>query len=865
MKAKNLLETSVAALLILTLISSTESYATELLNNTVELNRIWAESVFAEHPRFEVKSNKLVLLKEDGVGETRFNLAAVGTPIRLGQKTYTRGIGTNSYCAIRIILEKPAQRFQSDIGLDRNVDDTTPASVRFRVLSGEKELFATQVIRPKDGVQSINVPLQGAMEFDLIIDDAGDGRTCDQADWADARVTLADGSVLWLDDLAAEGSVVAALPFSFVYDGKPSSELLANWNCEVKNEQPAPTQKVRTLIFTDPKTDLEIKVVANIYLDTPGVDWTIYLTNNGTKDTPILEKLFAVDFTIQPPVNAMAAWKKITNLMSIDDQDWVRNSGNNPALYRLSGTTASLNDFIPQKDSLPIGAKFEWGTPIAGSSYESFPFFTLDWGGAGVITALGWTGQWMATVDRTTSAINISAGMRNLRLYLKPGETIRSPRVMQVYWNGGDKFDAYNLLRRTMLTHILPRVNGEIVFPPFAHSSSSFYEKDTTTEAIERSYIESFKNLGFEYYWLDAWWVKGGYPNGLGQWGFPITRGYDPIRFPNGIKPLRDLAKSYNIKFLQWFAPEEIRPGTDLATEHPEWVINTPGVPGLIDLTNPEALNYMINYLNAVIKEWGIDWWRSDGGPSVLHWKSHDTDPNRIGITEIRYVQGYYQMWDAMRNANPNLMLDNCSGGGSRIDLETASRSISLSITDSACWTLNKKDKLTAAIQNQTMSHGLNRYIPLSESLSMGAEPYYFRSGFNGGNSFCEDTRPTDYPRELLKQGIAEGKRLRKYLLGNFYPLSVSSISPRDWCVYQYHRPAESDGIVFAFRRHESPYAAYAVVLRDIDENADYVVTQAYDYAPLPPKTMKGSELKRLKVNIDLCPGSVVIEYRKAD
>jgi alpha-galactosidase len=458
--------------------------------------------------------------------------------------------------------------------------------------------------------------------------------------------------------------------------------------------------------------------------------------------------------------------------------------------------------------------------------------------------------------------IRLSAGMRNLRLYLKPGETIRSPRVLQVYWNGGNQFEAYNFLRRTMLTHILPRVSGEIVFPPFAYATSS-HETSKTTEANERSYIESFKNLGFEYYWLDAWWIKGGHPKGIGHWGFPITRGIDPIRFPNGVKPLRDLAKSYDMKFLLWFQPEEAYPDTDLIMEHPEWFIK-PGAKAIIDLTNPEACEYITRYLNTVIKEWGIDWWRTDGGPNLEHWKSGDKDPNRIGITEIRYVEGYYNMWDGMRNANPHLMLDNCAGGGQRIDLETSARSLPLWSTDSVIFSLLKKDLLTTAIQNQAINHGLNRYIPFSESGSMGAEPYFFRSGFNGGITFCDDTRPADYPRELLKQGIAEGKRLRKYLLGNFYPISVATVSAREWCAYQYHRPVEGDGVVFVFRRHESLYWGYQLNLHDIDPAADYEVTYARTYTPDKPCRMKGAELLRLKVNIDNCPGSVLIEYRKA-
>ena len=120
------------------------------------------------------------------------------------------------------------------------------------------------------------------------------------------------------------------------------------------------------------------------------------------------------------------------------------------------------------------------------------------------------------------------------------------------------------------------------------------------------------------------------------------------MRFPNGVKPLSDLAKSYGMKFLLWFAPEEIWPRTDLAKKHPEWVMK-PGPPGPIDLTNHEAREYMTRYMNTVIKEWGIDWWRTDGGPSLAHWETNDKDTDRKGMTEMRYVEGYYRMWDDMR------------------------------------------------------------------------------------------------------------------------------------------------------------------------------------------------------------------------
>jgi hypothetical protein len=146
----------------------------------------------------------------------------------------------------------------------------------------------------------------------------------------------------------------------------------------------------------------------------------------------------------------------------------------------------------------------------------------------------------------------------------------------------------------------------------------------------------------------------------------------------------------------------------------------------------------------------------------------------------------------------------------------------------------------------------------------MGAEPYLLRSGFNGGLAFAQDVRPADYPRELLREGIAETKRLRPYWLGHFYPLSPVTISPTDWCVTQYHRPVEGDGVIMAFRRHRSPYNGFSAAPREIDPDARYTVTRSAGYAPGRPVEMTGAELASLSIEIDERPGSVVIHYARA-
>jgi len=312
-----------------------------------------------------------------------------------------------------------------------------------------------------------------------------------------------------------------------------------------------------------------------------------------------------------------------------------------------------------------------------------------------------------------------------------------------------------------------------------------------------------------------------------------------------------------------WFEPERVMPGTTIAVEHPEFVIRREGKKtGLLDLGKPDAREYVFRVIDTAIKEWRMDCLRIDFNIDPLpYWRAMDAkDPDRAGITEIRYVEGLYRLWDDLLKANPGIFIDNCASGGRRIDLETCSRSIALWRTDAVIEPYLRLDYDQTALQNQIMNGGLNRYIPYSTSGSIGAKPYYFRSGFNYGVPLAE--RPRAGEKGLLKQGIAEGKRLRKYWLGDFYPLTAVTTNPEDWCVLQYHRPGERDGMVLALKRHKSPFPVFLLKeIRGIDPDAEYEVTISRTYEPAAPVIMNGLALKNFKIEIDDTPGSVLIEY----
>jgi alpha-galactosidase len=511
----------------------------------------------------------------------------------------------------------------------------------------------------------------------------------------------------------------------------------------------------------------------------------------------------------------------------------------------------------------------DFAPPDGCSSSAASPFFNVQWPGGGVITAIGWTGQWAASVKWTQDGrIGISAGMQTTHLKLHPGETIRSPRILQLYWFGNDPWRGYNQFRHLMFAHIMPRVEGQLVTPPIAHLSTSFDELNNSTEANVLSHLQAVKGLGFEVFWLDAYWIKGGFGGGVGHYGFPIERVEPHDRFPRGIRPISDAAHEAGMKFLLWFEPERVVPGNELSREHPEWVIS-PGNDGggIYNLGIPVAREYMTRYLTEAIKRYKMDWLRIDFNINPLaFWQFLDSkDPNRIGMAEIRYVEGFYRLWDDLRKKYPHLAIDNCAGGGRRIDLETMSRSLPLWRSDNTCDMLDHKAQTItlAAMKNQIMTAGLSRYVPFSACGQMGTTPYLFRSGMNAGISFGEDCRPAGYPRQQLQQAIAEAKRLRPYFFGDFYAITPVTVRPQDWCVLQYHRPEKNDGMVMAFRREGSPDAVRTLQLREIDPKAEYDVTQSYGYEPSAPKRMKGEELRSLRLQIDEKPGSVVIEYRK--
>jgi len=336
-------------------------------------------------------------------------------------------------------------------------------------------------------------------------------------------------------------------PFSFTYGGKASSELLPGWELKRNSRRLDADRTEHVLEWADPQSGLVVRCVAIEYHDFPTVEWTLYLRNAGKADTPILEDIQTLDAT------------------------WQRGPDCKFLLHHAVGSPANGSDYSPLETPLGPGASKRISAAGGRPTNSDLSYFNLQWGTEGVIIAVGWPGQWAAEFARDDrAAVRVRAGQELTHFKLLPGEEVRAPLMVLLFWKG-DWIRAQNIWRAWMMAHSMPKPGGELPPPQFVASSSRAYEEMIgANEANQIMHIDRYleEGLKLDYWWMDAGWYiqQKGWPQ-VGTWEI------DPQRFPNGFKPISDHAHSKGVKILVWFEPERVMPGTWLYEHHPEWLL----------------------------------------------------------------------------------------------------------------------------------------------------------------------------------------------------------------------------------------------------------------------------------------------------
>ncbi len=783
-----------------------------------------------------------------GWRQMRCGVSVIETPLCLAGKTYATGLGTHADSRIRVRLPAAGKRITGLCGVDNHDHARRHAlPITFAIGAGNRRLWTSEPRKVSDKPARFAVDLGGAREFELIATSASYG--CAPANWADLKVELKDGRFAIL----GEPERVSA-GFCFTYGGSRSTDFLDDWKLKKERKAAKAGIILHRITRTDPATGLAVICEIKEYTDFPVIEWGLRLKNASKRKTPILENVRSLD--ISPRL------------------------GKFPYLNHWTGDYAAADGYEPFRVSLAHGEEHRFAPQGGRPTNRAWPYYNLEYAdsGRGLIAVVGWSGQWAARFQGLEDGrVRIDAGQELTHFALLPGEEVRTPLSVLLFWRG-DTVRSQNLWRRWMMACNMPRPGGKPVEPFHA----AVWGPEEMHRADEASQLTRFDRNIEEGIRPDVWWMDAGWYPCNGKWPPTGTWEVDRQRFPRGIRHISEHVQKQGTKSLLWFEPERVTPGTWLDKNRPEWLLSASrkAVEGdlgqryfrqqgvkhnkLLDLGHPAARKWLVAHYAKLIVDEKIDIYRQDFNFEPLpYWRAADAR-DRQGITEIRYVEGYLAFWQELRRRFPAMLIDSCASGGRRNDLETMRLAVPLTKTDF------NRDQPT----EQAFHYSLYSWLPFFAS---GVAPVFARSfapqdsalAYRTSMAPCLITgfdmldNKTDF--DQARRYLQEWRQINHLFSGDYYPITPFSRDDRHWIAWQFHRPDQDEGMIQAFRRKDCPATAMLLPLRGLDPQAAYVVTDMDQ--PDKPVTVNGSTLQDegLRVAIQAVSQAVVIVYRRSN
>lgn len=431
------------------------------------------------------------------------------------------------------------------------------------------------------------------------------------------------------------------------------------------------------------------------------------------------------------------------------------------------------------------------------SSGEQVPWFTLGDSSGGLFASLVWSGRWRLDVDKRLHERVISFGISEFEHLLGPGERLALPGVVLAGYSG-DIDDGANAWRRWVVNHWMSAMPENWPWVQYNHWYA--YGGDIDAERLLEE-AQHAAEAGCEVFVIDDGWFRGRRPDSyVAGWGDWVE---DRAKFPNGLHAFGESIRDLGMKFGLWVEPERADDNGDIVQQHPDWVATRQGVPisrfGLdgaegvhMCLGNPAVQQWMAEDITRVVREYGVDWLKWDY--NIGYGMGCDADHHGHQSTDGHYAHtlGLYRVFEELRSACPDLVIENCASGGHRVDLGALRHSHTNWVSDYT--------HRAASCRQHVQGAGL--FLPLQHLNSWAQEersPTEFRSRMGGAfgvSSFLGEWSQGD--RDMLGEAIAEYKRLRPYLSGDRFLLTGPL--HQNWDVWQFVHPSGADFVVLAFR-----------------------------------------------------------------
>jgi len=276
---------------------------------------------------------------------------------------------------------------------------------------------------------------------------------------------------------------------------------------------------------------------------------------------------------------------------------------------------------------------------------------------------VAWSGNHRTQAELTPDGTRLIGGGELLlpgEVRLEAGSSYTSPWLHGTYGDGYDELAGrFHALLRARPHH--PRTPRPVTLNVW----EAVYFDHRLPRLLELADLAA--SVGVERFVLDDGWFRGRRDEtaGLGDWFV------DEGVWPDGLAPLVEHVHGLGMQFGLWFEPEMVNPVSDLAREHPEWILQVPGrTPPLarhqqvLDVARPEVSAYLRERIVTLVRDLGVDYVKWDHNRDLIEAGGPHGAPGVHAQTAAVYA-----LFDAIRADCPGLEIESCSSGGARVDL----------------------------------------------------------------------------------------------------------------------------------------------------------------------------------------------------
>lgn len=410
---------------------------------------------------------------------------------------------------------------------------------------------------------------------------------------------------------------------------------------------------------------------------------------------------------------------------------------------------------------------------------------------------------------------------------LEPGESFTAPEAVIVYASKGLNQMSQNF-HNLWRTHLIRGSYRDKMRPILINNWEATYfnfDQDKLLDIAREASKDGIEMLVMD----DGWFGHRNSDNSsLGDWFV------NENKLKGGLKNLVDNVNALGMKFGIWFEPEMISPDSELYKSHPDWAIQVHNrKPGLcrcqyvLDLTRKEVRDYIFDQVAKILKSANIEYVKWDMNRQLSDVGSIALGSDRAGELYHRYVLAVYELQDRLIKEFPNLLLENCSGGGARFDAGMLYYSPQIWCSDD-----------TDAIERLEIQEGTSLVYPLS---AMGAHvstcpnhacgrvtPFRTRGFVALAGTFGYELDITKIPsddRAQIPNQIAMYKKYNPLVRTGDYWRVASYSENKEWDAWEVVSKDKGEALLTVVQVLNHPnFHTRRVYLKGLDENKIYQI-----------------------------------------